>query len=74
MLVLTRKKGQSIVIADEIEITVVDVGSDSVRLGIKAKKSIPIYRREIYDMILKENIAAAQADIDDLPQVPFPKM
>ena len=54
MLVLTRKKGQSIVIGEGIEVTIVDVSFDSVRIGIKANKNIPIYRREIYDLILKE--------------------
>ncbi len=73
MLVLTRKKGQSIVIGEGIEITIVEVSSDSVRIGIKANKNIPIYRREIYDLILKENIAAAQAQVGELPDVSLPE-
>ncbi len=73
MLVLTRKKGQSIVIGEGIEVTIVEVSSDSVRIGIKANKNIPIYRREIYDLILKENIAAAQAQVGELPDVSLPE-
>ena len=73
MLVLTRKKGQSIVIGEGIEVTIVDVSFDSVRIGIKANKNIPIYRREIYDLILKENIAAAQAQVGELPDVSLPE-
>ncbi len=59
MLVLTRKKGQSIMVGDEIEISVVEINGDAIRLGIKAPRAISIYRREIYEAILKENIRAA---------------
>lgn len=51
MLVLTRKTNQSIVIGDDIEVTVVEVRGVQVRLGINAPKEIPIYRREIYEEI-----------------------
>ncbi len=59
MLALTRKVGQSIVIGDRIEITVVEVKGDQIRLGIKAPKEVSIYRKEIYDEIQAENQAAA---------------
>jgi len=55
MLSLTRKKGESIIISDNIEIMVVSVQGEQVKLGITAPKSIPIYRREIYDQIESEN-------------------
>lgn len=61
MLVLTRRKGQSIVLGDDIEITVVEVSGDAVRLSIKAPRELPVYRREIYDAICAENISAARA-------------
>ncbi len=61
MLVLTRKKEQSIVINDNIEITVVDIQGDQVRLGIRAPRSISIHRKEIYLEIQEENRKAAQA-------------
>ena len=59
MLVLTRKKGQSIMVGDEIEISVVEINGDAIRIGIKAPRDVSIYRREIYDAILEENIRAA---------------
>lgn len=61
MLVLTRKKGQSIMLGDEIEISIVEVNGDAVRIGIKAPKELTIYRREIYEAIQEENIRAAKA-------------
>ena len=51
MLVLSRKKNESIVINDNIVVTVVDVRGDKVRLGIEAPKEIPVHRREVYDAI-----------------------
>ncbi|NLX90347.1 MAG: carbon storage regulator CsrA [Firmicutes bacterium] len=61
MLVLTRKRGQSIMLGDEIEISIVEVNGDAVRIGIKAPKELTIYRREIYEAIQEENIRAAKA-------------
>jgi carbon storage regulator len=55
MLVLSRQKDESIMIGDDVEITIVDVRGDKVRLGITAPKSIPVHRREIYDAIQREN-------------------
>lgn len=54
MLVLSRQKEESIMIGDNIEITVVDVRGDKVRLGISAPKEISVHRREIFDAIQKE--------------------
>ena len=54
MLVLSRQKDESIVIGDDVEITIVDVRGDKVRLGITAPKSIPVHRREVYDAIQRE--------------------
>ena len=51
MLVLSRNRDQSIMIGDDVEITIVDVRGSVVRLGITAPKSIPVHRREIYDVI-----------------------
>ena len=51
MLVLSRKKGESIVINDNITIVVVDVSGDKVRLGVEAPASIPVHRREVFDAI-----------------------
>jgi carbon storage regulator len=54
MLVLTRKSNQSIMIGDEIEISVLSVVGDKVRIGIQAPRSVPVYRREVYVAIQRE--------------------
>ena len=61
MLVLTRKKNESIIINDDIEITIVDVQGEQVRIGINAPKNISIYRKEIYLEIKEENKKASTA-------------
>lgn len=64
MLVLTRKRDESIIIGDDIKITVVDVRGDQVKLGIEAPRSIPVHREEVYREIKEENRRAAlQADV-----------
>ena len=54
MLVLSRQKDESIMIGDEVEITIVDVRGDKVRLGIDAPRSIAVHRKEIYEAIQRE--------------------
>lgn len=63
MLVLSRQKDESIVIGDDVEITIVDVRGDKVRLGITAPKSVPVHRREIYEAIQREKEAQKQAAV-----------
>jgi carbon storage regulator len=53
MLVLSRKKNESIVIGDNVVVTVVEIRGDKVRLGIEAPKEIPVHRREVFDAIKK---------------------
>lgn len=53
MLVLSRKRDESIMVGD-IEITVIDIRGDKVRLGIEAPKEVPVHRREVYDLIQRE--------------------
>lgn len=55
MLILTRKSGEVLVIGDEIEITVLGVRGQQVRLGIKAPKDVSVHRQEIYDKIQSES-------------------
>ena len=60
MLVLSRQRDESIMIGDDVEIIIVDVRGDKVRLGITAPKDIPVHRREIYDAIKREKDQNAQ--------------
>ncbi len=61
MLVLTRKINESINIGKDIEIFIVEIKDDHVKIGIKAPKDVPVHRQEIYKSILKENELAAAA-------------
>ena len=62
MLALSRKKNESIVIDNNIEITVLDIKGDQIKLGISAPKSVPVYRKEVYVQIKDANKAASQSD------------
>jgi carbon storage regulator len=65
VLVLTRKIGETFVVGDDITVTVVDIiGGNKVRLGINAPSSVPVYREEIYELVRRENAAAADAAAD----------
>jgi carbon storage regulator len=71
MLVLSRQRDETIMIGDEIEISVVDIRGDKVRLGINAPTRIAVHRKEVYDAIKRENAQAARLganDIDSLAQ------
>jgi carbon storage regulator len=68
MLVLTRKTGQKLIIANDIEITILETKGESVKLGINAPKNISVYREEIFEEIRKANqqaVPAAQGDALD---------
>ena len=65
MLVLSRQRDESIMIGDDVEITIVDVRGDKVRLGITAPKNIPVHRREIYDAIQREKAQKPAGDAQD---------
>lgn len=72
MLVLTRKTNESIMIGDEIEVVVVAVHGEQIKLGITAPKHIAVHRREVYDAIQKENVEAskrAQTDLKDVAKL-----
>ena len=62
MLILTRKLGETIRIADEIKVTFLEIKGKQVRIGIDAPKHIAIHREEVYQMIQKQNILAAEYD------------
>jgi len=66
MLVLSRQRDETIMIGDEIEITVVDIRGDKVRLGITAPRAVQVHRKEVYAAIQVENADAARINISDL--------
>lgn len=66
MLILTRKKGETIQIGDDIEITISAIQGEQVKIGIKAPKNIDVYRKEVYENILEENQKAALVSSDIL--------
>jgi carbon storage regulator len=74
VLVLTRRQGESIVIGQEVVVTVLEVRGGQVRLGVHAPNTVAIHRAEVYDQVVEENrqaVASAQ-DRTNLPTVPRP--
>lgn len=69
MLALSRKKGEALVINNNIEVTVLEVKGDQVKIGISAPKEVPIYRKEVYLQIQDSNKEAMQADLDALKKL-----
>lgn len=67
MLVLSRQRDETIMIGDDVEITIVDIRGDKVRIGITAPSHIPVHRKEVYEAIKRENRAAAKIKPEDLP-------
>ena len=62
MLALTRKKGESLVINNNIEISILEVRGDQIKIGITAPKDVPIYRKEVYKQIQEENKASVSVE------------
>lgn len=69
MLVLTRKSNQSIMINNDIEVTVVEIKGGTVKIGITAPRNVQVYRKEIFEEILKENLSAAVSEKDKLSKI-----
>jgi carbon storage regulator len=63
VLVFTRKNGESLVIGNEIEVTILNIGSGSVKIGIAAPRHISVHRQEVYEAIQRENTAASQSRV-----------
>ena len=69
MLVLSRHRDESIMIGDDVVVTIVDIRGDKVRLGIDAPQDIPVHRQEVYEAIQRENRNAAKMDSPDTRQI-----
>ena len=69
MLVLSRHRDETIMIGDEIELTIVDIRGDKVRIGIKAPARIAVHRKEVFDAIKAENEQAASLSSTELGEV-----
>ncbi len=69
MLVLSRKKDQSLMIGNDIELTIIEIQGDQVKIGLKAPKNVSIYRKELYLEIQEENKKAANTDIVELDSI-----
>jgi carbon storage regulator len=68
MLVLSRQRDESIMIGDNIEITIVDIRGDKVRLGINAPNTVPVHRKEVYQAIQRERSGAPKTAAEAAPQ------
>jgi carbon storage regulator len=72
MLVLSRKPGEALRVGEEVEITVVEVKGEMVRLGIQAPRHVQVWRKELWEAIVAENIKAAQEAAAATPETPVP--
>lgn len=68
MLIVTRRPGERIMLGSDITVEVMEVAGNSVRIGIDAPRSLPVYREELWTQIKQENEAAAGAKADELPK------
>ena len=69
MLILARKTNERIMIGDDIEVSIVDIKGDQVKLGIKAPKNVKVYRQEVFEAIQEENRSAALTSNRELPNL-----
>ena len=74
MLIITRKPGEKIMLGDDVVVHVMEIVGNSVRIGIQAPRSVPVYREEIWNAVREENQAAAKARPDALPAPARPRV
>jgi carbon storage regulator len=67
MLIITRRPGEKVMVGEDIVVHVMEIVGNSVRVGIEAPRSVPVYREEIWNAVREENRAAADASPTDLP-------
>jgi carbon storage regulator len=68
MLILSRKLNEKIMIGDDVSISIIEIRGDQVKLGVDAPRSVKVFRREVFDAIMEENLAAADSNTQ-LPDV-----
>lgn len=68
MLIITRRAGQKVMLGDDVTVHVMEIVGNSVRIGVEAPKSLPIYREEIWAAVKEENQASASADTESMPR------
>jgi carbon storage regulator len=73
MLIITRRPGEKIMLGDDIVVHVMEIVGNSVRIGIQAPRSVPVYREEIWNAVREENQAAATSAPTELPDPPTRK-
>ena len=74
MLIITRKPGEKIMLGDDVVVHVMEIVGNSVRIGIQAPRSLPVYREEIWNAVREENQAAATANPDSRPAPARPRV
>jgi carbon storage regulator len=67
-LIITRRAGQKVMLGDDITVHVMEIVGNSVRIGVEAPKSLPVYREEIWAAVKEENQAAAKAEAVSMPR------
>ncbi len=68
MLIITRRAGQKVMLGDDVTVHVMEIVGNSVRIGVEAPKSLPVYREEIWAAVKEENQASAAADTESMPR------
>jgi carbon storage regulator len=68
VLIITRRAGQKIMLGDDVIVHVMEIVGNSVRIGVEAPKSLPVYREEIWAAVKEENQASASADTESMPR------
>ena len=74
MLIITRKPGEKIMLGDDVVVHVMEIVGNSVRIGIQAPRSLPVYREEIWNAVREENQAAVKVGPDSLPAPERPRV
>jgi carbon storage regulator len=74
MLIVTRRPGEKIMLGDDIVVHIMEIVGNSVRVGIQAPRSVPVYREEIWNAVREENRAAVDSAPENLPDVSAPEV